>query len=206
VDFDKRIVRVSGQEVHLTRIEYKLLQIMMRYPDKVLTHRQLPSLVWGPHHIDQTHYLRVYMGQLRRKLEEDSARPRHIRTESGIGLFGSIRDVSERPSINARVAFWPKPCGIGKSWLNGHGPTVPMTPRHKRFWIRWVDPEPKSSPLPHKTRTYLTAKPARGLKTFPSEVRLADSQIAAGVPSRIGLPVMVTFVPGFKSLGCMPAR
>ena len=85
VDFDKRIVRVSNHEVHLTRIEYKLLQIMLRYPDKVLTHRQLLSLVWGPHHVDQTHYLRVYMGQLRRKLEEDPARPRHIRTEPGIG-------------------------------------------------------------------------------------------------------------------------
>jgi two-component system, OmpR family, KDP operon response regulator KdpE len=85
VDFEKRLVRVSNNEVHLTRIEYKLLQIMLRHPDKVLTHRQLLNMVWGPHHVDQTHYLRVYMGQLRRKLEADPARPKHIRTEPGVG-------------------------------------------------------------------------------------------------------------------------
>jgi two-component system KDP operon response regulator KdpE len=85
VDLEKRVVRVSGNVVHLTRTEYKLLQILLRNPDKVLTHRQLLNLVWGPYHVDQTHYLRVYMGQLRRKLEADFVRPRHIRTEPGVG-------------------------------------------------------------------------------------------------------------------------
>lgn len=85
VDFDKRLVWVANKEVHLTPIEYKLLQIMLRHPDKVLTHRQLLNMVWGPHHAEQTHYLRVYMGQLRRKLESDPARPKHIRTEPGVG-------------------------------------------------------------------------------------------------------------------------
>lgn len=85
VNFEKRLVRVANEEVHLTPIEYKLLQIMLWHPDKVLTHRQLLNMVWGPNHADQTHYLRVYMGQLRRKLETDPARPKHIRTEPGVG-------------------------------------------------------------------------------------------------------------------------
>ncbi len=85
MDLERRIVLVAGHEVHLTRIEYKLLQIMIRHADKVLTHRELLNLVWGPHHTEQTHYLRVYMAQLRRKVEADPARPRHIRTEPGVG-------------------------------------------------------------------------------------------------------------------------
>jgi two-component system, OmpR family, KDP operon response regulator KdpE len=85
VDLERRRVRVAGNEVHLTRIEYKLLQIMLRHLDRVVTHRQLLNEVWGPNHTDQTHYLRVYMAQLRRKLEADPARPKYLRTESGVG-------------------------------------------------------------------------------------------------------------------------
>jgi two-component system, OmpR family, KDP operon response regulator KdpE len=85
VDFTRRRVLVGGMEVHLTRIEYKLLQVMIRHVDRVLTHGQLLNEVWGPNHTDQAHYLRVYMAQLRRKLEADPARPKHLRTESGVG-------------------------------------------------------------------------------------------------------------------------
>jgi two-component system, OmpR family, KDP operon response regulator KdpE len=85
VDFVKRKVTVSGSDIHLTRIEYKLLQVLIRHADRVVTHGQLLNEVWGPHHNDQTHYLRVYMVQLRRKLEADPARPRYLQTEPGVG-------------------------------------------------------------------------------------------------------------------------
>jgi two-component system KDP operon response regulator KdpE len=85
VDLEHRRVVVSGNEMRLTRIEYKLLQILIQHADRVVTQRQLLSEVWGPRHSEQSHYLRVYMAQLRRKLEADSSRPRHLRTEPGVG-------------------------------------------------------------------------------------------------------------------------
>src|SRR5262249_57197737 len=85
VDSVRRKVVVSGKEVHLTRIEYKLLQVMIRHADRVLTHSQLLNEVWGPNQQDQAHYIRVYMTQLRRKLERDPARPKYLRTEPGVG-------------------------------------------------------------------------------------------------------------------------
>jgi two-component system KDP operon response regulator KdpE len=85
VDMVRRRVAVAGQEVHLTRIEYKLLQVMIHHADRVLTHSQLLNDVWGPNQQDQAHYVRVYMTQLRRKLESDPARPKHLRTEPGVG-------------------------------------------------------------------------------------------------------------------------
>ena len=85
VDLDKRLVKVGGEEVHLTPNEYKLLQVLMKHPGKVITHRQLLNEVWGPNSTDQGQYLRVYVAQLRRKLERDPARPRHLQTEPGIG-------------------------------------------------------------------------------------------------------------------------
>jgi two-component system KDP operon response regulator KdpE len=85
VNFTKRRVTIDGVEVHLTRIEFKLLEILIRHADQVVTHGQLLNEVWGPHHEDQVHYLRVYMLQLRRKLEGDPARPRYLRTEPGVG-------------------------------------------------------------------------------------------------------------------------
>ena len=85
VDLKKRRILVGGAEVHLTRIEYKLLQVLIRHADQVVTHGQLLKEVWGPNHEEQIHYLRVYMLQLRRKLEADPARPRYLRTEAGIG-------------------------------------------------------------------------------------------------------------------------
>jgi two-component system, OmpR family, KDP operon response regulator KdpE len=85
VDILRRRVTVAGEEVHLTRIEYKLLEVMIRHADRVLTHSQLLNDVWGPNQEDQAHYIRVYMTQLRRKLEQDPARPRYLRTEPGVG-------------------------------------------------------------------------------------------------------------------------
>ncbi len=85
VDLGRRQVFVSGKEVHLTPIEYKLLTTLIRYAGKVLTHRQLLKEVWGPLHVDEGHYLRVYMRQLRNKLERNPAHPRYLMTELGVG-------------------------------------------------------------------------------------------------------------------------
>ena len=85
VDLGRRQVFVSGKEVHLTPIEYKLLTTLIRYAGKVLTHRQLLKEVWGPLHVDEGHYLRVYMRQLRNKLERNPAQPRYLVTELGVG-------------------------------------------------------------------------------------------------------------------------
>jgi two-component system KDP operon response regulator KdpE len=85
VDLARRQVTRSGAEVHLTPIEYRLLALLIANAGRVLTHRQLLREVWGPSHAEDTHYLRVYMTGLRRKLEENPTQPRHIRTESGVG-------------------------------------------------------------------------------------------------------------------------
>ncbi len=84
-DFEKRRVTVNGAEVHLTPNEYRLLQVLVKYSGRVVTQRQLLNEVWGPQHTEQSQYLRVYMAQLRRKLERDPARPKHLQTEPGIG-------------------------------------------------------------------------------------------------------------------------
>jgi len=81
----RRQVFVGGREVHLTPIEFKLLTTLVRHAGKVVTHRQLLQEVWGPAHTDQAHYVRVYMGHLRHKLEVDPARPRYLLTEPGVG-------------------------------------------------------------------------------------------------------------------------
>jgi two-component system KDP operon response regulator KdpE len=85
VDLEKRVVHVGATEVHLTPMEYKLLHVLVSNAGKVITQRQLLSEVWGPQHVDQPEYLRVYMAQLRRKLEGDPARPRYLLTEPGVG-------------------------------------------------------------------------------------------------------------------------
>jgi two-component system KDP operon response regulator KdpE len=85
VELDKRAVRLDGKDVHLTPNEYKLLQVLIRYSGRVLTHRQLLNEVWGPNSTEQAQYLRVYIAQLRRKLEHDPARPKHLQTEPGVG-------------------------------------------------------------------------------------------------------------------------
>jgi two-component system KDP operon response regulator KdpE len=84
-DFSKRQVWVRNAEVHLTPIEYSLLAVLVRHAGKVLTHRQLLKEVWGARSEQQSHYLRIYMHQLRRKLEKDPARPEYLLTEPGVG-------------------------------------------------------------------------------------------------------------------------
>ena len=85
VDRVARQVHRGGEPVHLTPIEYRLLGHLIANAGKVLTHRQLLKAVWGPAHVEQNHYLRVYMGNLRLKLEDDPARPRHLITETAVG-------------------------------------------------------------------------------------------------------------------------
>ena len=85
VDLGLRRVVVAGKQVHLTPIEYRLLATLIHYAGKVVTQQQLLKEVWGPHHTEQAHYLRVYVAQLRRKLEADPARPRFLLTEPGVG-------------------------------------------------------------------------------------------------------------------------
>ena len=85
VDLERRIVLRAGQSVQLTPYQYKLLVALMKGGGKVVTHRQLLSAVWGPGHVNDTHYLRVYMGQLRQKLEANPARPEYIATDAGVG-------------------------------------------------------------------------------------------------------------------------
>jgi two-component system, OmpR family, KDP operon response regulator KdpE len=85
VDLEKRVVRLEEREVHLTPNEYKLLQVLIQHAGKVLTQRQLLNEVWGPQHTEQAQYLRVYIAQLRRKLERNPARPRYLQTEPGVG-------------------------------------------------------------------------------------------------------------------------
>jgi two-component system, OmpR family, KDP operon response regulator KdpE len=85
VDLLRRVVTVDGQEVKLTPKEYDLLRLLVAHAGKVITHQQLLREVWGPGSVYETHYLRVYIGQLRQKLEPDPAQPRYILTEPGVG-------------------------------------------------------------------------------------------------------------------------
>jgi two-component system KDP operon response regulator KdpE len=85
VDLGTQRVFSRGEEVRLTRTEYRLLALLVKHAGKVLTHRQLLKDVWGPGSVNESHYLRVYMGQLRHKVEEDPARPKHLVTEIGVG-------------------------------------------------------------------------------------------------------------------------
>jgi two-component system KDP operon response regulator KdpE len=85
IDLERRLVSVSGKPVRLTPIEYRLLSMLARHAGKVLTHDVLLREVWGPGYTSQQHYLRVYMAQLRHKLEADPARPKLLITEPGVG-------------------------------------------------------------------------------------------------------------------------
>jgi two-component system KDP operon response regulator KdpE len=85
VDLAARRVHLDGAEIHLTPIEYKLLATLAKHPGKVLTHSFLLKEVWGPANERESHYLRVFMANLRRKLEENPARPRYLLTEQGVG-------------------------------------------------------------------------------------------------------------------------
>ena len=85
IDLVHRRVERAGEVLHLTPIEYRLLTHLASQPDRVITHRQLLKAVWGPGHAEDTHYVRVHMANLRKKIEADPSRPRHLVTEAGIG-------------------------------------------------------------------------------------------------------------------------
>jgi len=85
VDLSRRLVFRAGAEVHLTPIEYRLLSTLLGHPGKVLTQRNLLREIWGPSYVESSHYLRVYVGHLRQKLEEDPTQPKHFLTETGVG-------------------------------------------------------------------------------------------------------------------------
>lgn len=85
LDLAARRVQKNNAEVHLTPIEYRLLATLVAHAGKVLTHRQLLREVWGPNAVEHSHYLRIYMAQLRQKLESDPTQPRHLLTETGVG-------------------------------------------------------------------------------------------------------------------------
>jgi two-component system KDP operon response regulator KdpE len=91
IDLASRTVMVRGEEVHLTPIEFKLLKTLVRHAGTVLTHRHLLAEVWGPGHSQQAQYLRVYMTQLRHKLEREPARPSYLLTETGVGYRLRVR-------------------------------------------------------------------------------------------------------------------
>jgi len=85
IDLSKRLITLGGKPVKLSRKEYDLLKILASHPGKVITHQQLLQEVWGPAYVEETQYLRVYIGQLRQKLERDPAAPRWLITEPGVG-------------------------------------------------------------------------------------------------------------------------
>jgi len=85
VDLGRREVVIGDEPIHLTPTEYRLLVVLVTHAGKVVTHRQLLKEVWGPDSVYENQYLRVYMGQLRRKIEQDAARPRYLKTEAGVG-------------------------------------------------------------------------------------------------------------------------
>ena len=91
IDRQARLVHRAGVEVHLTPLEYRLLTVLASNAGRVLTHRQLLREVWGPSHAGQSHYLRIYMGHLRQKLEADPAQPVHLLTETAVG-YRLLRD------------------------------------------------------------------------------------------------------------------
>ena len=85
VDLTARTVSRNDERVHVTPVEFRLLAHLVSHPGQVLTHRQLLREIWGPSHAEDSHYLRIYMGRLRQKLEREPARPRHFVTETGVG-------------------------------------------------------------------------------------------------------------------------
>lgn len=90
VDLAKRVVCKAGKEIHLTKIEYRLLSVLIGHADRIMTHTQLLQAVWGPNHQEHEHYVRIYMANLRQKLEDQPTQPRYLLTEIGIGYRLSV--------------------------------------------------------------------------------------------------------------------
>lgn len=97
VNFERREVRVDNKPVKLTPTEFDLLKYMIQYVGKVLTHRTLLSAIWGEAYTDQAQYLRVFIGQLRKKIEANTARPRYILTDPGVGYRFALDTEEDRP-------------------------------------------------------------------------------------------------------------
>lgn len=85
VNLPKRLITRGSEQIHLTPIEFRLLAVLIRNSGRVVTQRQLLKEVWGPAYLESNHYLRIYMGHLRQKLEADPAQPKHLITETGVG-------------------------------------------------------------------------------------------------------------------------
>lgn len=102
VDLSRRLVMRDDEPIKLTPTEYALLRLLVQNVGRVLTHRQILREVWGPEYVDETHYLRVYVAQLRQKLENDPTRPKIVLTEPGVGYRLSADDEKPKqaPSIN----------------------------------------------------------------------------------------------------------
>ncbi|HEX9038211.1 MAG TPA: response regulator transcription factor [Ktedonobacterales bacterium] len=96
IDLERRVVTVSGREAHLTPTEYEVLKYLMRNADKVVTHGVLLHAVWGPSYEAEAHYLRVFINQLRRKIEPEPSRPRYLITEAGVGYRIRTPDEGQR--------------------------------------------------------------------------------------------------------------
>lgn len=91
VDLLNRVVSVDGREIHLTPIQYRLLTVLVKHAGKVMTHQQILNEVWGPSYRENAHYLRIYMSQLRQKLETNPTQPKFLLTESGVGYRLKVR-------------------------------------------------------------------------------------------------------------------
>jgi two-component system KDP operon response regulator KdpE len=92
MDFARRNIMLRGEEIKLTPTEYEILKYLALQAGRVITHRQLLRAIWGPNYQEQTHYLRIYIGQLRRKIETDPSQPAYIITEPGVGYRLVARD------------------------------------------------------------------------------------------------------------------
>ncbi len=91
VDFVAHIVKVSGQEIHLTATEYAILKLLIRHAGMVVTHRQILKEIWGPNAVEHTQYIRVYLGMLRKKIEPQPSSEKIIITETGVGYRLMVR-------------------------------------------------------------------------------------------------------------------
>jgi two-component system KDP operon response regulator KdpE len=112
IDFAARAVFISEQRVALTPKEYRLLQILAQHSGNVVTHQFLLREVWGSEHIDDTHYLRIFVRKLRRKIEADPTQPRILLTELGVGYRLVMSDPPETPAAAPATADTPLPGGV----------------------------------------------------------------------------------------------
>ena len=133
VDLVRRVVRKGNAPLHLTPIEFRLLALLINNAGRVLTHRQILREVWGPAHVEHEHYVRVHMGHLRRKVEDDPAQPRYLVTETAVG-YRLSPDLMRRTSYDA-----PRASAVRSP---PHSPRrrLPLRRRHQRTTTRRPSP------------------------------------------------------------------